>query len=162
MCLLNGELGGTFESSIDFGTIEEEDYNGNWIIRKIPIAEIIRNAVHTYGKEPYHNIIINDLDTYGIELLEYRYENVPLYLYRSGEKDAPLIYENALLENSQVELYTEKDNEASKITSLKDLPNSHLETLTTTLTNTNSEVQKTYTKVNGKFISWYFTKIEYG
>jgi hypothetical protein len=33
MCLLNGEVGGTLESSIDFGTIEEEDKDGNWIIR---------------------------------------------------------------------------------------------------------------------------------
>ena len=81
MCLLNGEVSGSIEASTDFGAIEEEDINGNWVIRKIPIPEIIRNAVHHYAGEPFHNIIINDLDTYGLELLEYRYD-VPMYLYR--------------------------------------------------------------------------------
>ena len=82
MCLLNGEVGGSLESSVDFGTIEEENKEGVWVIRKIPIPEIIRNAVHIYGGEPLHNIIINDLAGYGLELLEYRYE-IPMYLYRA-------------------------------------------------------------------------------
>jgi hypothetical protein len=34
MCLLNGDVGGSLESSIDFGTIEEEDVNGNWVLKK--------------------------------------------------------------------------------------------------------------------------------
>jgi hypothetical protein len=79
MCLLNGEVSGSLESSIDFGT---EDNMGQ--IVKVPIEKIILNAVHVYGKEPYHNIIINDLDAYGLELLEYR-GNTPLYLLRTGE-----------------------------------------------------------------------------
>jgi hypothetical protein len=37
MCLLNGEVGGSLESSVDFGAIEEEDKNGVWTIRKIPV-----------------------------------------------------------------------------------------------------------------------------
>jgi hypothetical protein len=49
--------------------------------------------VHTYGGEPYHNIIINDLDTYGFELLEYRYDT-PLFLYREPENST---YINAFL-----------------------------------------------------------------
>jgi hypothetical protein len=81
MCLLNGEIGGSLESSVDFGTIEEENAKGEWVIRKLAIPDIIRNAVHTYGGEPYHNIVINDLDTYGLELLEYRYD-APMYMYR--------------------------------------------------------------------------------
>ena len=80
MCLLNGEVGGTLESSVDFGTIEEEQEDGSWVIKKIPIRDIIYNAVHVYAGEPYHNIIINDLDGLGLELLEYRYEE-PMFLY---------------------------------------------------------------------------------
>lgn len=45
----------------------------------IPIKTIIKEAVHTWGKEPYHNIIINDIDDYGLLLKEYR-GNVPAYL----------------------------------------------------------------------------------
>ena len=83
MCLLNGEIGGALEASVDFGTVEEEIDNV-WIIKKIPLYDIIRNVVHTYGGEPYHNIIINDLNTYGKELLEYRLE-VPAYIYKKDE-----------------------------------------------------------------------------
>ena len=36
------------------------------------LKDIITEAVHLYAKEPYHNIIINDLDDVGLELLEYR------------------------------------------------------------------------------------------
>ena len=43
-----------------------------YLKEQIPIKTIIREAVHTYGKEPYFNIIINDLEDYGVELLEYR------------------------------------------------------------------------------------------
>lgn len=46
---------------------------------KIPLKTVIREAVHTYANEPYNNIIINDLDDYGMELLEYRGEE-PMYL----------------------------------------------------------------------------------
>jgi hypothetical protein len=88
MCLLNGEVGGSLESSVDFGTIEEESADGVWTITPIPVYDIIRNAVHTYAGEPYHNIIINDIDDYGLELLEYRYD-VPLFLYRKAESDNP-------------------------------------------------------------------------
>lgn len=45
----------------------------------IPIKTIIKEAVHTYGKEPYHNIIINDIDDDGLLLKEY-IGNTPLYL----------------------------------------------------------------------------------
>ena len=46
MSMLNGDLGGVLGCSVDFGTIEEEDPYGNWIIRKLSIKDIIRNIVH--------------------------------------------------------------------------------------------------------------------
>lgn len=84
MCLLNGTIGGNLPSSVDFGQFEEIDINGNSTITKIEIQEIIKNAVHVYGEELLSNIIINDLDTYGLELLEYRGdEEHPLYMLRT-------------------------------------------------------------------------------
>lgn len=47
--------------------------------KDIPIKTIIKEAVHTYGREPYYNIIINDVDDEGLLLKEYVGEN-PLYL----------------------------------------------------------------------------------
>ena len=55
---------------------QETDYTN----RKVPIREILREAIHTYASEPYHKIIINDLEDFALELLEYRNENDPLYI----------------------------------------------------------------------------------
>lgn len=146
MCLLNGEVGGTLESSVDFGQIEEETQDGKWTIRKLPIVEIIRNAVHTYGGEPFHNIIINDLDTYGVELLEYRHD-IPLYLYRPEGQD---MYSNALLEND-AQIYN------NNTTSLKGLQDKQLEQLVTGMAGSASPEPVTYGDK-----SYIFTKIQYG
>ena len=95
MCLLNGDLGGNLPASIDFGTSEYYDLeSGVTTYEKIPIKAIIKEALHSYALEPYHNIIINDLDTAGLELLEYRGED-PLYLLynvRTNEYQQPLRY----------------------------------------------------------------------
>jgi hypothetical protein len=147
MCLLDGSIGGSLESSIDFGTIEEENALGLWEIRKIPIPEIIKNLIHVYGKEPYHNIIIKDLDTYGLELLEYRYD-VPLFLYRSATNENP-IYDNVILkgDNTKVTVYDSADNIVThssgipgvqdlllKDISLSEVPIKYFENLTETFT----------------------------
>ena len=80
MCRLNGEFGGALPASIDFGTEDIYDNNTGILTReKLPIKRIIREMIHTYAEEPYHNIIINDLDKYGLELLEYR-GNAPMYM----------------------------------------------------------------------------------
>ena len=160
MCLLNGEVGGSLESSVDFGTIQEEDKNGVWRIRKIPIQEIIRNLVHTYAGEPYWNIIINDLNTYGLELLEYRYDT-PMYIYRdapsaeNGNVDSG-IYHNIIMENPYVKVGLE--NGQAENTLLKDIPASHLDTLVDSFIG--AETDPEYVYVGGK--PYIFAKVEYG
>ena len=155
MSLLNGEVGGTLESSIDFGTIEEESADGVWTIRKIPIPEIIRNAVHTYGGEPLHNIIINDLDTYGLELLEYRYKT-SMFLYRPVEGDTK-IYRNATLDkNKKCEVY--ENGSFKKGSTLGELGPEYLEKLVDPLTGTAGE--NITIKIDGQM--WHVAKVEYG
>ena len=152
MCLLNGEVSGQLESSIDFGTIEEEDIHGNWVIRKLPIQEIIRNAVHTYGGEPYHNIIINDLDTYGLELLEYRYD-IPMYLYKEYENGViNPVYKNAILEDDSIKVKYDGND-----VSLKDIDADHLESLVS-----GSFIEDSVKPVYYGDKQYIFTKIEYG
>jgi hypothetical protein len=131
MCLLNGEIGGSLESSVDFGTIQEEDINGNWSIRQIPIPEIIRNLIHNYAGEPYNNIIINDLDTYGLELLEYRYEQ-DLYLFREVNS---AIYDGGILDDNKICFIYSLDDTCLTESGilLKELTADHLESLTEAL-----------------------------
>lgn len=69
-------------SSSEFDQSNETTYyNKSTTLKqeKLTIETIIREAVHTYANEPYHNIIINDLMDYGLELLEYRGDE-PLFL----------------------------------------------------------------------------------
>lgn len=154
MALLNGDIGGNVNASTDFGQIEEESKNGVWMIRKIPVQEIIRNAVHTYANEPYWNIIINDLDTYGLELMEYRYDT-PFYLYR---KAGTYIYDNALMENDAKMYYYDKACIDGPY-SLKQLDEDHLDNLTQTMVN-NKEPKPVYVKDNNN--EYIFAKISYG
>ena len=93
MCLLNGDVGGALPSTIDWGI---EDYTE--IVRKsdgtvdasktihyhnpIPIQTIIREAIQNYGNELAHNIIINDVEDYGVEMIDYK-GNIPMYLIYS-------------------------------------------------------------------------------
>lgn len=73
---------GKYELSFDeyspsqtyYEQIEEYD------ITPIPLKTIIRECIHTYANESYHNIIINDLDDTGLELLEYR-ADTPMYFF---------------------------------------------------------------------------------
>lgn len=63
-------------------TLYEVSYE--YTINKIPLEKIIREAVHTYAQEPYHNIIINDLDEYGLEQLTFKGDS-PLYAIREAD-----------------------------------------------------------------------------
>lgn len=81
MCLLNGEVGGALFASHDFGTIYNYKKDGTIVKEKIPIYTIIREAVHTYAQEPYSKIIINDLDSCGVELLDYIGHKSIMYVF---------------------------------------------------------------------------------
>lgn len=89
MSLLNGEITGKIHAnSTRFDVLDEYDKDGNRHEIKVPIREIIQEVVHEYGNEPLHNIIINDVDDYGVELLEYRGKD-PMYLVRNAVTDEP-------------------------------------------------------------------------
>ena len=88
MCLLNGDVGGALTASVVFSERDTFDLEKQEVFTEIiPFKTIIREAIHTFGKEPYHNIIINDIDDYGTELLEYR-GDTPMYFFKSIDDDA--------------------------------------------------------------------------
>ena len=72
MGYLDGTFGGILPMQVNFGVEDYIQPNGNIISTKIPLYKIIQQAVHQYGGEPLHNIIINDLDQSGYELWDYR------------------------------------------------------------------------------------------
>ena len=118
MCLLNGDLGGNLPASIDFGVEEYFDIpSQTTTYTDVPIKKIIREAVHTYAKEPYHNIIINDLDDAAVELLEYR-GDTPLYLTRLASTDQ---FDNATLNGETKVKFAADTSENPGYFSIEDL-----------------------------------------
>lgn len=83
MGLLDGTVGGTLTAlSYDFGREDYIDENGVSHRRKLPIRDIVTELIHEYAHEPWENIIVQDLDDFGVELLQYRGTATnPLYLF---------------------------------------------------------------------------------
>lgn len=101
MCLLNGDISGSLPHSVDFGVEEYVDKTSNKVTYiSVPLKQIIYNIVTTFGNELPHNVIINDLDDMGLELLEYR-GNTPLYMFKK-ENDGAF---NQITFNSTQECY---------------------------------------------------------
>lgn len=83
MCLLDGSIGGNIPADHDFGKIQIIDKNTDVTkYEDILIYDIIREAIHTYGREDYSRIIINDLEDCSVMLLTYKAKNTDLYLYK--------------------------------------------------------------------------------
>ena len=62
MCLLNGTCGGTIPASTQLDSYDTLDENGDWILTKPVVAQIIREVVNHFGGEQLSKIIINDID----------------------------------------------------------------------------------------------------
>lgn len=150
MCLLNGEVGGSLEASVDFGKIEQVNADGNTTIISYPIRDIIREAVHQYAKEPFHNIIINDLDQSGLELQEYRGDE-PLYLYREADTND---YIDIINGNTKVyEISTNKEVEIKELESYDSLIQLNVDD---NIDGSGFKINSTSDKI------FYCLKIEYG
>ena len=105
MCLLNGDVGGIITPlSWDFGKIDEIQSDGTIIHNDYLLRDIITEAVHQHAQEPFWNIIINDLDDYGLELLEYR-GDVPLYLVYDLEQN---VINQGFVENPNNDILTNR------------------------------------------------------
>lgn len=85
MCLLNGECGGTLPASVVFDNYDTIDENGNWIISRPPIYQIIRELVNHFGGEQLGKIIISDLDTRVKQVMKWT-SNSPLYFLKKQDQ----------------------------------------------------------------------------
>ena len=82
MCLLNGEFAGHLPHETDFGKIDiYNNVTDTVTTEDVLIKTIIQEAVRNFGGELPQNIIINDIENAGLELLEYR-GKTPMYMFR--------------------------------------------------------------------------------
>lgn len=79
MCLLDGECGGTISASTQFDEYETVDENGNYVIEKPTIEQIIREGVNHFGGEQLGKILISDIDS-RIKMAMRWIGSTPLYL----------------------------------------------------------------------------------
>ena len=86
MCLLNGQCGGTFPASVVLDSYDTIDQNGEAVVLRPSIYQIIRQVVNHFGKEDLSKIIISDLDTRVKQVVKWT-GSTPLYfLARSSEE----------------------------------------------------------------------------
>lgn len=119
---------------------------------KLTIKDIIREAVHVYGKEQYQNIIVNDLDDYGLELLQYR-GNVNLFLLYNENAS---IYDQMLIDEEYEVYQTETSKEPVK---LKTLFESNF-TFNSGINNFNTNATVIYLDTDVGRVPYTITKIE--
>lgn len=119
MSLLNGELGGTFPHATDVGTIDvESEYDETGILydkktEPLQIQQIITDMVHKYGGEPFHNIVVNDLDDKGLIMLDYNGDN-DIYLFKNVQTG---LFENVIFDGDVVRY--DKNNNPIKVSEIK-------------------------------------------
>lgn len=83
MSLLNGDAGGTLPASTQFDEYETIDENGEYVIQRPKVHQIIQEAVNHFGGEQLGKIIINDVPDRLKQVMKWT-GNIPLYLI--GEK----------------------------------------------------------------------------
>ena len=108
MCLLNGECGGTIPASTQFDEYETLDENGEWIIKKPVIVQIIRELVNHFGGEQLSKIIISDLDTRIKKVMKWT-GSTPLYLIEETQ-DSALLTTTRPADNVYKEMFSYGDD----------------------------------------------------
>ncbi len=118
MSLLNGDLGGTFPHAIDVGTVDTNVEYEEGIVKSkektpLTIQQIITDIVHKYGGEPFHNIIVNDLDDKGLIMLDYNGDN-DIYLFKNVQTG---LYENVIFDGDVIRY--DRNNKPIKVSEIQ-------------------------------------------
>lgn len=85
MCLLNGECGGTIPASTQFDEYDTVDENGQYVVERPTLPQIITEAVNHFGGEQLGKIILSDIDTRVKQVMKW-IGSTPLYfINQAGE-----------------------------------------------------------------------------
>lgn len=91
MANLNGECGGTLPASVVFDTVEDIDEQGNIVLTRPPIFQIIQQVVHHFGNEQIGKILISDIDNQIKQTVRWT-GATPLYLLSLPSQDQGVTY----------------------------------------------------------------------
>lgn len=107
MCLLNGECGGTLPASVTFHEYETINENGEYIIVRPTIYQIIQEVVNHFGGEQLGKIIISDIDTRVKQVMKWMGSS-PLYIkeeYSEGVVQYTPTTNASLVQGSPYKMY---------------------------------------------------------
>lgn len=101
MCLLNGDCGGTLTEAREFGKEYFTDEDGVRTTSYPTIRNIIKNSVHQFAGEPFHNIILNDVDDTGLQIIDFAGQDY-IYLLRYANGTNEGLYGNVLFDGNVI------------------------------------------------------------
>ena len=84
MCGLNGEVGGTFQSTVILDEMQTQSPTGETVYEKVLIYDLIQELVNHWGGENLNNIVIEDVPLRIKRVMKWT-GDVPLYMRQSGE-----------------------------------------------------------------------------
>ncbi len=84
MCLLNGDCGGTLPATTIFDTYTTINENGQQVIERPTIYQIIQELVNHFGGQQLGKIIISDLDSRVKQVMQWT-GTVPLTVFKISE-----------------------------------------------------------------------------
>jgi len=84
MSNLNGDLGGKFPSTIQLDNVEDVE-DGQVILKKVKLYDIIMELVNHWGGEPLENIVIEDVDNQIKKVMKWNGDS-PLYIKENGNE----------------------------------------------------------------------------
>lgn len=105
MCLLDGTCGGTIPASTQFDEYETLDENGQWIIKRPVIVQIIQECVNHFGGEQLGKIIISDLDTRIKKVMKWTGSS-PLYLLQRDTDDCIFTTNYATVQGQNYKMFS--------------------------------------------------------
>ena len=97
MCLLNGDCGGTFPASVIFDNYSTIDENGQEVIERPTIYQIIQQLVNHFGGQQLGKIIISDLDNRVKQVMKWTGTS-PLYVFLNNNQYIYTLQQNSNME----------------------------------------------------------------
>ena len=87
MCLLNGTVGGTLPSTVQFDIMTTQLADGTITEQKVLYYNIIRELVHHWGEESLNNIIIQDVPLRIRRVMQWNNSQQDIYLVKEYMSD---------------------------------------------------------------------------
>lgn len=92
MARLNGDIGGTFQSTTILDELDTQSASGQYVSKKVLVYDIIQEIVNHFGGEDLNNIVIEDVPLRIKRVMKWNGEK-PIYLIPQGDLGSYIWYQ---------------------------------------------------------------------